>query len=214
MALSQVPQFAELFPVCRCGRDTCDRCCGFQMTPRTAAVLWSLAQVLADNGYDDVEEHGSDPMRDEGSWSLFNRYPRVTWGQDAVWRRQAARAYDDLAFDENGGWPLPTCPAEEMALHMILEDVPHTAEDGWTGLNEPNLASLAEHPGDFDWDAMPDVLLQDTDVLHLFEPDLDGIEDPNEELNLDMAMGDYRPSAWFKAFANMQPRDEQRPFRR
>ncbi len=51
-------------------------------------------------------------------------------------------------------------------------------------------------------------------VLHLFEPDLDGIEDPNEELSLDMAMGDYRPSAWFKAFANMQPRDEQRPFRR
>ncbi len=158
------------------------------MTPRTAAVLWSLAQILADNGYDDVEEHGSDPMRDEGSWSLFSRYPRVTWGQDAVWRRQA---------------PLPACPAEEMALHMILEDVPHAAEDGWTGLNEPALAALAGHPGDFDWDAMPDVLLQDTDVLHLFEPDLDGIEDPDEELSLDMAMGDYRPSAWFKAFANM-----------
>jgi len=134
------------------------------MTPRTAAVLWSLAQVLADNGYDDVEEHGSDPMRDEGSWSLFSRYPRVTWGQDAVWRRQAARAYGDLAFDlENGGWPLPACPAEEMALHMILEDVPHAAEDGWTGLNEPALAALAGHPGDFDRDAMPDVLLQDTE---------------------------------------------------
>jgi hypothetical protein len=215
MALSQAPNFAELFPVCRCGRDTCNRCSGFQMAPRTAAVLWSLAQILADNGYDDVEEHGSDPMRDEGGWSLFNRYPRVTWGQDAAWRRQAARAYDDLALDlENGDWPLPTCPAEEMALHMILEDGPSAVEDGWTGLDEPTLAPLAEHPDDFDWDAMPDVLLQDTDVLHLFEPDLDGIEDPEEELNVDMAMGDYRPSAWFKAFANMQPRDERRPFRR
>jgi hypothetical protein len=73
------------------------------MTPWTAAVLWSLAHILADYGYDDVEEHDGDPMRDEGGWSLFDRYPRITWGQDSLWRRQAARAYDDLASDlENG----------------------------------------------------------------------------------------------------------------
>lgn len=215
MALSQVPHFAELFPVCRCGSGTCGRCSGFQMAPRTAAVLWSLAQILADHGYDDVEEHGSDPVRHEGGWSLFDRYPRVTWGQDAVWRCQAARAYDDLASDlENGGLPLPTCPAEEMALHMILEDAPSAVADGWTGLDETTLASLPEYPDDFDWDAMPDVLLQDTDILQLFEPGLDGIEDPDEELNVAFAMGDYRPPAWFKAFASMQPRDERRPFRR
>lgn len=215
MTRSQVPHFAELFPVCQCDRDTCYKCSGFQMTPRTAAALWSLAQILADSGYDDVEEHDSNPMRDEGDWSLFDRYPRITWGQDAMWRRQAARAYDDLAADlEKGAWPLPTCPAEEMALHMILEDVPSAVNDGWTGLDESVLASLLERPDDFDWDAMPDVLLQDTDILQLFEPDLDGIEDPHEGLNADMAMGDYRPSAWFKAFANMQPRDERRAFRR
>jgi hypothetical protein len=149
MALSQVPHFAELFPVCRCGGGACGRCSGFQMAPRTAAVLWSLAQILADHGYDDVEEHGSDPMRHEGGWSLFDRYLRMTWGQDAVWRRQAARAYDDLASDlENGGWPLPTCPAEEMALHMILEDAPSAVADGWMGLDETRSFQAVPGSGD------------------------------------------------------------------
>jgi hypothetical protein len=80
------------------------------------------------------------------------------------------------------------------------------------GQGDPDL--FAQHPDDFDWDAMPDVLLQDTDIVQLFDPGLDGIEDPHEELNVDKAVGDYRPSAWFKAFANMEPRDERRPFRR
>jgi hypothetical protein len=160
-------------------------------------------------------EHDGNPMRDEGDWPLFDRYPRITWGQDAMWRRQAARAYDDLASDlENGAWPHPTCPAEEMALHMILEDAASAVEDSWTGMDEATLTSLPGHPDDFDRDAMPGVLLQDTDILQLFDPGLDGIEDPHDELNVDMAMGDYRPSAWFKAFANMEPRDERRPFRR
>jgi hypothetical protein len=185
------------------------------MTPRTAAVLWSVAQVLADYGYDDVEKHGSDPLPERTGWYLFDRYPRLTWSQDATWRRRAARAYDDLAADlAAGGWPLPTCPAEELALHLILEDAPPTVEDGWTGLDEAAFDSLPGHPDDLDWDAMPDVLFQDTDILHLFEPGLDGIDDPHDALNTAMAIGDYRPSAWFENFANMQQRDEQRGFRR
>lgn len=215
MALSQVPDFAALFTVCRCRKASCTACAGFQMTPRTVAVLWSVAQVLADYGYDDVEKHGSDPLPERTGWSLFDRYPRLTWSQDATWRRRAARAYDDLVGDLAAGeWPLPTCPAEELALHLILEDAPPAVEDGWTGLDEAAFDSLPEHPDDLDWDAMPDVLLQDTDILHLFEPGLDGIDDPHDALNTAMAIGDYRPSAWFKTFANMQQRDEHRGFRR
>jgi hypothetical protein len=132
------------------------------MTPRMAAVLWSVAQILAGHGYDDVGDHGSDLLPERTGWYLFARYPQLTWSQDAAWRRRAAR----------------------------------------------------EHPDDLDWDAMPDVLFQDTDILHLFEPGLDGIDDPHNALNAEMAIGDYRPSAWFETFANMQPRDERRGFRR
>jgi hypothetical protein len=215
MVLSQIPDFAALFTICRCRKASCSTCAGFQMTPRTAAVLWSTAQILADHGYDDVEEHGSDPLPEPTEWYLFDRYPRLTWSQDAAWRRRAARSYDDLAADlAAGDWPLPTCPAEELALHLILEDAPAAVEDGWTGLDEATLDALPVHPDDFDWHAMPDALFQDTDILHLFEPDLDGIDDPRNAVNIQMAIGDYRPSAWFENFANLQPRDERRDFRR
>ncbi len=174
--------------------------------------LWSVAQVLADHGYDDVEERRSDLLPGRTGWYLFDRYPRLTWSQDAARRRRAARAYDDLAADlAAGDWPLPTCPAEELALHLILEDAPSAAvEHRWAGLDEAAFDSLPEHSDDLDWDAMPDVLFQDTDILHLFEPGLDGIDDPHNAVNAEMAIGDYRPPAWFENFANMQPRDERR----
>ncbi len=101
--LSADPDFVALFPVCRCGRDSCDACGGHQLTPRTAAVLWTVAQILADQGFDDIVAHGDEPAVDDDDWALFGRYPRITWRQDAVWRRQAARAFDDLTGDVAAG---------------------------------------------------------------------------------------------------------------
>jgi hypothetical protein len=87
---AQTPDFAALFPVCSCEGDDCDGCSGFQMTPRTAGVLWAVAQVHADFAYDDVHEYGDAPVIEVHSGSVaFTDYPRITWEQDAVWRRQA-----------------------------------------------------------------------------------------------------------------------------
>lgn len=84
------PNFAALFATCRCGRDDCEACSGFQVTPRSAAVLWGVAQLLADFAYDDVCEYGDEPVTADDRWNVFSRFPPVTWRQDAVWRRQAA----------------------------------------------------------------------------------------------------------------------------
>jgi hypothetical protein len=133
--------------------------------------------------------------------------------QDAVWRRQAARAYDDLTADlATGDPPFPRSPAEEMALHLMLRDAAASAEDG----TQPGALSarLPEHPGDLNWELAYGALFQDTDILGLFDPDLDGIEDPENELNQQLRIGDYRPRAWFTAFEAMEPRDGRRPFRR
>jgi hypothetical protein len=86
---------------------------------------------------------------------------------------------------------LPTCPAEELALHLIVQDAPSAAGHGWTGLDEAAFDSLPEHPDDLEWDAMPGVLFQDTDILHLFEPGLNGIDDPHDALDAHLAIGDY-----------------------
>jgi hypothetical protein len=210
------PDFAALFAVCRCGRDSCRACSGYQLTPRSAAVLWAVSQILADQGYDDVTEHGDEPVvdADASDWALFGRYPRLTWRQDAVWRRQAARAYDDLTEDLAAGrWPRPRCAGEELALHLILEDAPSAVSDDWAGLGEM-LPRLPEHPDDYDWDLVSEVFFQDHDILELFDVEMDGIEDPDSEDNRARGIGDYRPQAWFRTFLNMDSRDGRRAFRR
>ncbi|MFI5937850.1 hypothetical protein [Actinoplanes sp. NPDC051494] len=212
---STLPDFATLFPVCRCGTDNCDACTGFQMTPRSAVMLWSMAQLHSDHAYTDVEQFGDTPVSEKDTmWMAFADYPPITWSQDAVWRRQAARAFDDLAGDLAGGHlPLATCPAEEMSMHLMLSSAQAAAADGW-GIPPEELALLPEHDDDYDWDLAVDVLLQDEDILHLFNKQLDGIEDPESEENQRFRIGDYRPEAWFKPFQNATPRDGRRPFRR
>jgi hypothetical protein len=207
------PDFVALFAICQCGKDSCDTCSGYQLTSRTAAALWTVAQILADFAYDDVTEFGDEAVNDE-DWALFNRYPPVTHRQDAVWRRQAARVYDDLTDDiATGREPHPTCPGDEMALHLMLRDAAGAVEDGWAPLDEL-LAQLPEHPDDFEWDAASQVLFQDYDILGLFDVELDGVEDTESGLNRKIGMGDYRPPAWFRTFINMDPRDGRRRFRR
>jgi hypothetical protein len=208
------PDFVALFSVCRCGEDACGDCGGYQLTPRTAAVLWTVAQILADGAFDDVTQHGDQPVADTVEWSVFSRYPRITWRQDAVWRRQAARCFDDLTGDIAAGrWPSPTCPGEEMALHLILDDAPAAVGDGWPALDGA-LSELPEHPDDYDWTMTDEVLFQDHDVLSLFDMIRDGIEEPDSTQNQVIGMGDYRPQAWFRTFLNREPRDGRRPFRR
>ncbi|MFD9736245.1 hypothetical protein [Umezawaea sp. NPDC059074] len=209
-----VPDFAAVFDVCRCERSSCERCTGFQVTPRTGAVLWSMAGLLADHAYDDVIEYGDDPVTAASQWSLFDEFPRITWGQNAIWRRQAARAFDDLAEDLVAGrWPQPCCAAEEMALHLVLRYAGDAVDDGWSGL-EDDFKALPEHSDDLDWDMLGEVLFQDIDILELFDPSRDGLENPDDEENRYLGMGDYTPPAWFTPFDNMSPRDPRRPFRR
>ena len=79
--LSVWPRFAELFRLCECGKESCEACDGYQVTLRTAAVLWTVGQILASRAFDDVLEHGDEPVGDEGMWSLFDEYPRITMGR-------------------------------------------------------------------------------------------------------------------------------------
>lgn len=206
-----VPDFGSLFPLCSCGQPGCDRCSGWQLTPRTAMALWDRLESLAEFGYDDVAAHGDGPVSAETAWQLFDRYPRLTWRQDAVWRRQCARSCDDLAADLAAGrWPLPRCTAEEVVLHLALEDAEALGEWGAPGTDPP----LPEHEDDLDYDTALDALFQDHDVLALFQARLDGIEDPSNDVNRELGMGDHRPAAWFEPFNGATPRDGRRPFRR
>src|SRR6266568_3213523 len=108
-----LPDFTALCPVCHCGtEDICADCGGFQLTPRMAAALWARCQLLGDGAYNDIETHGDNPVDPDEAWTVFSDFPGITWLQTSAWRRQCARAFDDLAGDlEAGYWPQPTLPS-------------------------------------------------------------------------------------------------------
>lgn len=216
--MSPRPDFAALFAVreCGCRQQDCEICEGWQLTPRTADVLYTALEIMADQAFEDIEEHGSEPVgrEDVGDWLLFDRLPRLTWNQDSGWRRQVARACDDLARDlACGDWPMPRNNAEEIVLHLAIEDGPdRLAEKEDAGIEEHGV--FPQHGDDYDWDLCSEVLFQDHDVLMLYDESLDGIEDPGSDANVYLRMGDLRPGAWFEYFNNAEPRDASRGFRR
>lgn len=208
------PNFIELFPVCHCNNKDCDKCITFQVAPLTAASLHTASELLSDQAYDDVAEHGDEPISKGAFWNIFNEYPKITWGQDAIWRREAAWAFDDLANDlEQVKLPYPRCAAEEMALHRMLTLAEDGTTEGWLILG-PATKDAKRHRDDFEWSTLREILFQDNGILNLFDDELDGIEDPDTEHNRVIRMGDYRPQTWFHSFDNMDARDPRRPFRR
>ncbi|MGW1249523.1 hypothetical protein [Streptomyces sp. NPDC002535] len=216
-AEEQTPNFAALFATqdCPCkGEDEECEECGWQLTPRTADLLHTALVVLADQAYDDAQRLGDQFLSDadSASWEVFDRLPPLTWTADHHWRRRMARAFDDLAADlAKGNWPNPTCTAEEMALHLAIEDAPTYLEDR-PAQDDHN--SLPEHEDDYSWDSCSDLLFQDHDVLMLFHSKFTGIEDPDHPANQFMGVGDLREAAWFDPFDNRGIRDPRRGFRR
>jgi len=53
---------------------------------------------------------------------------------------------------------------------------------------------------DYDWHEVPAALAGDIDIEMLWMPELDGIENPDEQKNADMGVGDYRPQSWHDRF--------------
>jgi hypothetical protein len=208
----EIPDFAALFPLRPAGDDS-EQETGWQLTPRTAAVLHVALSMLADDAYQDIEEFGGQPVAEDGQWGLFDRLPRISWREDTQWRRQAARAFDDLTDDiAQGRWPVPRCNAEELALHLAIAEAPLVID--MTDIAETAPADLPEHPDDLDWDMCSEVMFQDHDILMLDDPAVDGIEDPESAVNREFGIGDLRPSNWFRPFNNVEPRDPHRGFRR
>ena len=159
-----------LFPVkdCGCADEECEDC-GWQLTPRTADLLLTALCVLGDQAYDDAEELGDHRVSDHesGNWEVFTRLPALTFGAKRRWRRKMARAFGDLARDiERGGWPQPSCTAEEMALHLAIQDAPTYLEDVD---DQDGHTRLPTHRDDYDWGACSDMFFQDHDVLMLFD---------------------------------------------
>ncbi|MCW8121862.1 hypothetical protein [Streptomyces anthocyanicus] len=209
-----LPDFASLFALpeaCGCEEEDCQKC-RWTFTPRTADLLFSALDELAEAAYDEAAELGERPVTkdDDGVWGFFARLPQVTWRQSMQWRRDLARACDDLSGDlRHGKWPRPSCAAEEMVLHFALDEAPtHLVAD------DSAHAALPQHRDDYDFDACSEFFFQDHDVLWLYDgtynEDSPGADGPGPS-GIPAAL---HPDNWFENFLSVPARSPGRPHRR
>ena len=60
---------------------------------------------------------------------------------------------------------------------------------------------------DSDWPSLRENLFEDTDFLMLYAPELDGVDDADDEVNQSLGIGEHlRPRDWFTPFGRASPR--------
>ncbi len=182
------------------------------LTARTRAVLRLALQDLSDQAWEETVALGDEPLP-RGAGGLFGSLPPVTLRQDGTWRRNMARAFDDLAADLSSEAEVePRCTAEEMALHLGIARARALTRNRPRRVRE-TVKGLPEHRRDFDWHACSDNLFQDHDVLMLFDNSLDGIEDSDSHVNQALGMINLAAQDWFDPFDPEQTRNPNRGFR-
>lgn len=182
----------------------------WQLSARTAAVLRAALEDLSQQAWEEVSALDDEPLV-PGAAGLFAELPPLTFHRPRSWRKQLARAFDDLSSDLDAGkTPYPTCTGEEMALHLAIRKAKTLLRD------RPNrIADLVDElpvsKEDFDWATCLDLLFEDHDVLLLFDRSLDGVEDTDGEISQKLGMVNLSPDDWFEPFD--EGRDPQRGFR-
>ncbi len=166
------------------------------LSPRTAAFLWEAADSL-DTLLHDLPV---DSRRDELSRRLpIVAAPYVDDRFVEAFRSRVGIVVERLA-EGTVGKLIATCTADEIAIWLISWDAGARHDCG----DDPEWveARLPPRPGrDADFDRAVDILTEDDDVLMLFNPEIDGVED------LEWSEDAFDPPV------NLHPRDWFKPFR-
>ena len=174
------PDFARLYG----GTDS-------PLSPRMASKLWTTAI------------HFADTYADSDVTDLLKRElpPIARLMADDVWMERFVACFDDLAARLAHGRfassQLASCTGEEMALHLVIDSAEAGVSDDVTPLDD-SLPGDPERDCDFEW--AREVLFRDHDVLLLFNPSLDGIEDNDSELSQRHMFANLHPRRWFLPF--------------
>lgn len=163
------------------------------LSPRLAWSLWAAAVMLAD------------AYADEDSWDLLKDAlpPLAQRAADGAWMARFVLTFDAIASGLARGRPDPSrlaaCTGEEMALHLVIDQADSLSNDGASSPPE-SLPEDAERDGDFE--RARDVVFRDHDVLLLFDPAFDGLDDPESELQERFRFANLHPRRWFLPFAD------------
>lgn len=166
------------------------------MTPRMACHLWAAAIFIADTWR--MTRDDPDLLHD---WlpPLARPHAHGPWLDQLIdcFERLAIRLAAGDVVEES----LTTCTGEELALHLTIELAEVHLADGLSPVTGDIAKKLPPRgPDDEDFDEMRERLFRDHDVLLLFDPMLDGIDDPDSDLARLRRTVNLHPSDWFKQF--------------
>ena len=120
---------------------------------------------------------------------------------DDVWMERFVVCFEGIAARLAGGRfassQLASCTGEEMALHLVIDSAEAAVSDETIPLDD-SLPADPERDRDFEW--AREVLFRDHDVLLLFNPSLDGIEDNDSDLSQRHMFANLHPRRWFLPF--------------
>lgn len=160
--------------------------------PRMALSLWCAARDI-------VERAEVDPTSIEAGLPPA----AAAWGSVPQWQANLLGCYrmvrERLAI---GAMPLARCTGEEFALHITISVAAMAEASGYGPTPEEHGLQLIPEPGDDDYAEAHESLFVDHELLLLFDPVLDGIEDPSSSVNRRLGIGPWlHPSNWFEPFA-------------
>ena len=178
---SQVPDYGDLY------RDPSD------LSPRMAARLWEAADCIMTN-------YESYPPEDAAEYLLELLPPIARRQGDSVFVAACASRIGMVRqrlADGVGCQGIATCTGDEVALHLVISVVVmrHDGE-----CESPWIEALPARPDDEDFDRADELLLEDDDVLMLYNPALDGVEEfywTDEPFDHPVKR---HPSDWFTPF--------------
>lgn len=171
---------------------------GGNLTPRMAYWLWSASLFLADTFR---------LNRDRPELLLLELPPIARPFAKPEWLDRFCACFQHLgervAAGDGDQGSLASCTAEELALHLVIDLAEGFLRDGVTGPDTDEVSALPEHgDADSDFESMRELLFEDHDVLMLFNPSLDGIEDAQSDLDQFARPVNLHPRDWFKPFSD------------
>ncbi|MEJ7764692.1 MAG: hypothetical protein WKF86_04285 [Acidimicrobiales bacterium] len=155
-----------------------------------AAKLWTVAVMIGDSFAEGMGE----------MW--LDDFPTVAkqFTDEAFIGAFAAR-FEVLAQQIGAGLQettdITTCTADEVALHMVVDRAEELEDEGF--FHGGWFDALEQQDAD-DCVSAKDMLFMDFDVLLLFDPSLDGVEDPASEAYQVERFENLHPRDWFKMF--------------
>jgi hypothetical protein len=161
------------------------------LAPRMAARLWVVAQLAHDSFRQGQPEMWLEQLPPVAGTHVDERFIAAFGSRfDVIALRLAEGLYELSA--------VATCTADELALHLIIEYAEDLSGDG--ALDWEWIDALPRRPQDEDFGRLKDILFEDNDVLILYNPALDGAEDPESEIAQLERFVNLHPNNWFKTF--------------